>query len=66
MDFTAIYHFLFETFEGIGCLIAAGFVISIIFAIVSERRTRKAFKDRGEVKEEWEFEDENESDTEQN
>lgn len=58
MDFNAIYHFLFETFEGIGCLIAVGFIASIIFAIVTERRTRKAFKDRGEVKDEWNFEDE--------
>ena len=40
MDFGQLYHFLFETFEGIGCLIAIGLVISIIACIIMERRTR--------------------------
>ena len=34
MDFGQLYHFLFETFEGIGCLIAIGLVISIIACII--------------------------------
>ena len=47
MDFGQLYHFLFETFEGIGCLIAIGLVISIIACIIMERRTRKRFVSRG-------------------
>lgn len=48
MDLAAIYHFIFETYAGIGCLIGAGIVISIIAAVISERKTRKVYRDRGE------------------
>ena len=58
MDFAEIYHFLFETIEGIGCLILASLVISTIIAAVLEYRTRKAFKDRGEKIDDTEFFDE--------
>lgn len=47
MDFAALYHFLFETFEGIGVLVLAGVVISIIACVILERRTRRAFKNYG-------------------
>lgn len=49
MDFQAIYHFLFETFAGIGILIGAGLVISIIACLIMEWKTRRTFKDRGPV-----------------
>lgn len=58
MDFNEIYHFLFETYEGIACLIGCGFVFSIIFAFVSERKTKKTFKDRDEKTKEQRFDDE--------
>lgn len=61
MDFNEIYHFLFETYEGIACLIGCGFVFSIIFAFVSERKTKKTFKDRGEKTDEQRFDDEDNS-----
>lgn len=48
MDLAAIYHFIFETYAGIGCLIGAGIIISVIAAFISERKTRKVFRDRGE------------------
>lgn len=48
MDLAAIYHFLFETYAGIGCLVGAGILISIVAAIISERKTRKVYRDRGE------------------
>ncbi len=51
MDFNELYHFIFETYEGIACLIGGGFIFSIIFAIIAERRTKKKFKDRGENEE---------------
>lgn len=58
MDFAELYHFLFETIEGIGCLIMACLVLTTIIAAILEYRTRKTFKDRGEKNEDdWEFED---------
>lgn len=48
MDLAELYHFLFETYAGIGCLVCAGIVISIIAAVISERKTRKVYRDRGE------------------
>lgn len=48
MDLAGIYHFIFETYAGIGCLVGAGIIISVIAAFISERKTRKVFRDRGE------------------
>lgn len=55
MDFSQIYHFLFETYMGIGVLVAASLLICIIVAAILEMRTRKTYVDRGERPEndEW-------------
>lgn len=59
MDFAEIYHFLFETTAGIGCLIGAFLIISVILCIVMERRTRKQFKHREKSPDDWSlFDDE--------
>ena len=47
MDFSAIYHFLFETYAGIGVLVGISLVLCIIIAAVLELRTRKTYVDRG-------------------
>lgn len=47
MDAGEIYHFLFETYAGIGVLVVSGLVISLILCVVMERKTRKVYKDRG-------------------
>lgn len=47
MDLAEIYHFIFETYAGIGCLVGAGIVISIIAAVISERKNARVFRDRG-------------------
>lgn len=64
MDFAAIYHFLFEGFAGIGILVGAGLVISVLACLIMEWKTRRTFKDRGPVDEEDDgfsfFEDEEE------
>ena len=62
MDFAAIYHFLFETYAGIGCMILACLVLTTIIAAVLERRTRRTYKDRGpaEGDEDWKFDDDKE------
>lgn len=62
MDFAALYHFLFETMQGIGCLIFVFLVASTLIAAILERRTRKTFKDRGNVEDDgWKFEEEEET-----
>ena len=57
MDFGAIYHFLFETYVGIGVLVAISLVVCIIIAAVLELRTRKTYVDRGpsDDDDEWSF-----------
>lgn len=39
MDFESLYHFLFETYAGIGLLIAACLIVSIIASAVMEVKT---------------------------
>ena len=62
MDFVAIYHFLFETYAGIGCLVGGVLVISLIVAFILERRTRKQFVDREPGEDDWSFFDDDEED----
>lgn len=62
MDFAALYHFLFETMPGIGCLVLVFLIASVLVAIILERRTRATFKDRGNMEDDgWKFEEEEES-----
>lgn len=61
MDFGEIYHFLFETYAGIGVLVGISLVLCVIIAFLLELRTRKTYVDRGERAEddEWSlFDDE--------
>lgn len=44
IDLNQIYHFLFETIPGIGVLVGAGLVISIICCFIFEAKTRKRFR----------------------
>lgn len=55
MDFGEIYHFLFETYVGIGVLVGISLVLCVIIAAVLELRTRKTFVDRGPQSEEDEW-----------
>lgn len=64
MDWAALYHFLFETFAGIGTLIGAGIVLSLIASVIMERRTRKTFVDRAPSKDDWSLFDDDEEDEE--
>ncbi|MGI6045550.1 MAG: DUF6724 family protein [Eggerthellaceae bacterium] len=43
MDWNALYHFFFETFEGIGALVGIGIVLSLIINVILERRTRRIY-----------------------
>lgn len=55
MDFQALYHFLFESFEGIAVLVLLGLVISIIACLIMEWKTRRVFKDRGPADDDDDF-----------
>ena len=65
MDFGALYHFLFETFAGLGCLVGIGLVASIVACVIMERRTRKRFVDREPEEDDWSFFDDDEEDEEE-
>lgn len=56
MDFDALYHFVFESYAGIGLLVALGIVISIVYCVIAERKTRRVYKDKGPREDEL-FED---------
>ncbi|MEF9876244.1 MAG: DUF6724 family protein [Gordonibacter sp.] len=60
MDFGSIYHFLFETFAGVGVLVGIGLVVSLIACVIMERRTRKQFANHEKTKDDWSFFDDDE------
>ena len=61
MDATEVIDFLFGSFGGLGCLVGAGLVISVIACIIMERRTRKRFADRPKGEDDWSiFDDDDE------
>ena len=62
MDMGEIYHFLFETMPGIGCLIGAGLVLSVIACVIMERRTRKQFKNHEKTEDDWSLFDDDDED----
>lgn len=67
MDFETVYHFLFETYGGIGVLVGAGLVISLIACVIMEKRTRKTYVDRGPATDDdddWSFFDDDDDEDE--
>jgi len=62
MDFAAIYHFLFETYAGIGCLVAIGLVLSLVACVIMERRTRKRYRNHEPEEGDWSFFDDDDDD----
>lgn len=61
MDINELYHFLFETMPGMGVLVGAGMVLSILACIILERKTRKQFKNHAKTEDDWSlFDDDDE------
>ena len=50
-----VYHFLFETFGGIGVLFGVTMVVCILACIVMERRTRRIYKNHEQTEDDWSF-----------
>ncbi len=55
MDLISIYHFLFESFAGIGVLVFIILIASVIACVIMEWRTRRTFKDRGPTEDDDDF-----------
>ena len=68
VDINQIYHFFFETFYGVGCLVGLGLLISLIACIVLERKTRAIYKNHEKSDDEWSLfdDDDDESSTTSN
>lgn len=65
MDFNELYHFLFETFPGIGCLVGLGLLASLILCLIMEKRTRKRFSNHERTEDDWSiFDDDDEESNE--
>ena len=62
MDLGALYNFPFETYAGIGCLVGAGLVLSLIACIIMERRTRKMYVNHEPDEDDWSFFDDDDED----
>ena len=45
MDFDALYHLIFESYEGIGISLLVFLAVCTLLAFIMERRTRKRFHD---------------------
>lgn len=60
MDINELYHFLFETVPGMGILVGAGIVLSILACIILERKTRKQFKNHAKAEDDWSLFDDDE------
>lgn len=55
MDFDQLYHFVFETYEGIGISILVCLVICVLLAFLLERRTRAKFRDRPKAEDDFDL-----------
>lgn len=53
MDFHTIYSFLFESFAGIAVLVGACLVITLLLAVILERRTKRIYKHREANPDDW-------------
>lgn len=60
MDLAELYHFLFETYAGMGILFAATLVICLIACVIMERRTRRIYKNHEKTEDDWSFFEEEE------
>ena len=65
MDIGQIYHFLFETYAGIGCLVGIFLLVTLLLAFLLERRPRRIYKDRPLEEDFSELEDDEEDDEEE-
>lgn len=68
MNLNELYHFLFETYEGIGLSIVVCLVICVLLCIIMEHRTRKKFRNRPKTEDSFdlftEIDDEDEDEDE--
>lgn len=66
MDWDGLYHFLFETYAGIGVLFGVTIVICLIACVIMERHTRKIYTNHEKTEDDWDFFDDDDEDEEDN
>ncbi len=64
MNIEELYHFLFETMPGIGILVGAGLVISIIACVILEWKTRRVYKNHEKTEDDWSLFDDDDDEEE--
>ena len=64
MDASQIYHFIFETYAGIGILFGITVVICLIACVFMERRTRRIYKNHEKTEDDWSFFDDDDEEEE--
>ena len=65
MDLGEIYHFLFETYWGVGVLVLAGLILSFLVSIILEKRTKNIYYEHQKSEDDWSiFEDDEEEEFE--
>lgn len=64
MDISELYHFLFETYAGMGVLFAVTIVICLIACVIMERRTRKIYTNHEKTEDDWSFFDDDDDEEE--
>lgn len=63
VNFAEIYHFLFETYAGIGVLVLVGLILSFIVSVILERRTKKIYFEHKKTEDDWSlFDDDDDED----
>jgi hypothetical protein len=55
MDADQLYHFLFETYPGLGVLFGITIVICLLACVIMERRTRRIYKNHEKTEDDWSF-----------
>ncbi len=64
MDFAAMYHFLFQTYAGMGVLFVSALIICLLACVVMEKRTRKIYKNHEKTEDDWSFFDDDDEEDE--
>lgn len=64
MDANELYHFLFETYPGMGLLFLITMVICTLACVIMERRTRRIYKNHEKTEDDWSFFDDDEEEEE--
>ena len=55
MDFNELYHFLFESYAGLGVLVGCCLLLTLLISVLLEKKTRKRYKNHAKTEDDWSF-----------